>query len=73
MLLDRVTDRTALALLQVFRQWEDAEPGRVRTRSMLEISRELTRLRRDGQQRLGTNLRQAGGGVAAGRRERSLF
>jgi len=57
-LLDRVTDRMALALLQVFRQEEDSEPGRERTRSMLEISRELTRLRREGHQRLETALRR---------------
>lgn len=57
-LLDRVSDRTALALLQLLREAEDSEPGLVRTRTMLEITRELARLRRVDQVRQRTAVLQ---------------
>ncbi|MEI9895845.1 MAG: hypothetical protein WDN28_18715 [Chthoniobacter sp.] len=57
-LLDRVGDRMALALLQLFREAEDGEKGPSRTREMLEITRELARLRRGDQQRLRARVVQ---------------
>lgn len=50
--LDRVSDRIALGLLELFHEAEASEKGPRRTREMLEIARELARLRRgDHQQR----------------------
>lgn len=50
--LDRVSDRIALGLLELFYEAEASEKGPRRTREMLEIARELARLRRgDHQQR----------------------
>ena len=43
-LLDRVGDRTALAMLELFREAEFAERGPQRTHDMLEIFRELNRM-----------------------------
>ncbi|MEP6667526.1 MAG: hypothetical protein ABJF10_00150 [Chthoniobacter sp.] len=57
-LLDRVGDRMALALLQLFREAEDGEKGPSRIRQMLEITRELARLRRGDHQRLRTQIVQ---------------
>jgi hypothetical protein len=45
-LLDRVSDRMALALLELFREAQVGEPGPERTRTMLAIAREVARLRR---------------------------
>jgi len=45
-ILDRVSDRMALALLQLFREAEIEEKGAPRTRTMLEVAREVARLRR---------------------------
>ena len=50
--LDHVNNTVALSLMQLFREMEDAEPGPARTRAMLEIVREMDRLRRAHHQRL---------------------
>jgi hypothetical protein len=55
-LLDRVVDRMALALLQLFRETECAEPSAKRTQTMLEIVREVSRLRRGDHQRQRTEV-----------------
>lgn len=53
-LLDRVGDRVALALLELFREIESSEKGPERTSNMLEIARELTRFWRADHQRQRT-------------------
>jgi len=49
--LDRVADRMALALLQLFREAEDGEKGPERTRTMLAIADKLERMRRGDHRR----------------------
>lgn len=49
-MLDRVADRMALSLLQLFREAELGEKGPQRSRTMLEAVRELCRLRRGNHQ-----------------------
>ena len=53
-LLDHVNDSLALGLMQLFRETERSEPGPTRTQAMLEIVRELDRLRRANRQRQRT-------------------
>src|SRR5581483_2423024 len=55
-LLDRLADRLAITLLQLLQEAEDSEPGPTRTRTILELARELTRLRRGDQQRRHADL-----------------
>ena len=50
-LLDRVGDRIALSLLELFREAEAGEPGPERERRMLAIAREVARLRRGDHER----------------------
>ena len=50
-LLDRVGDRMALALLELFREAEAGAPGPERTRTLLAIAREVARLRRGDHER----------------------
>ena len=50
-LLDRVGDRMALTLLELFREAEAGEPGPERTRTLLAIAREVARLRRGDHER----------------------
>jgi hypothetical protein len=50
-LLDRVGDRLALTLLELFREAEAGEPGPERTRTLLAIAREVARLRRGDHER----------------------
>ena len=57
-ILDRVGDRMALALLQLFREAELEEKGALRTRAMLEIAREVARLRRGDHHQLHAAIAQ---------------
>ena len=54
--LDRVADRMALSLLQLFREAEDGEKGPERTRTMLTIADKLERLRRGDHHRQRTAI-----------------
>lgn len=57
-LLDRMGDRMALSLLQLFRETELRESGSDRTRDLLHIAREMASLRRGDHQRQRTALAQ---------------
>jgi hypothetical protein len=57
-LLDRVGDRIALGLLELFREAEAGEPGPERERRMLAIAREVARLRRGDHERQQAALAQ---------------
>src|SRR5271154_5811812 len=57
-LLDRVGDRMALTLLELFRAAEAGEPGLERERRMLAIAREVARLRRGDHERQQAELAQ---------------
>jgi len=50
-LLDRVGDRMALTLLELFREAEAGAPGPERTRTLLAIARDVVRLRRADHER----------------------
>src|SRR5581483_9230191 len=56
LLLDRVTDRMALALLQIFREVQDEERTPQGIRTLLAITRELTRLRWGDHERQRTDI-----------------
>ena len=57
-LLDRVGDRLALSLLELFREAEAGEPGPERTRTLLAITREVARLRRADHERQQAEVAQ---------------
>jgi hypothetical protein len=57
-LLDRAADRMAVGLLRLYREAELDEKGPKRTRAMLEITRELTKLRRIDHQRVHAGIAQ---------------
>lgn len=56
--LDRLGDRMALSLMQLFREVELRESGPERTRDLLHIARELSRLRRGDHERQRTAIAQ---------------
>lgn len=56
--LDRLGDRMALSLMQLFREVELRESGPERTRDLLHIARELSRLRRVDHERQRTAIAQ---------------
>jgi len=57
-LLDRVGDRMALTLLELFREAEAGEPGPERTRTLLAIARDVARLRRGDHERQQAEMAQ---------------